>query len=362
MTATAAPARTATTRTTAATPGRVLEHRSAGLDLLRALAAALVVVFHMRTMLVVDFGPLNPVFEGGNSGVFIFFALSGYLLYKPFVKGPSTVDLRTYAIKRAARILPGYFVALAVLVAISRNHLFFEHPLSYLTISSSYDVAMRGFLGVAWTLSAEVAFYVLLPVIARLVAGREIVRLLEIMIASICLNLIHRLLLNDANLWLIGSFPVVAYAFIPGMILAVIEVKHPALFPRLAGPAALAIGIGLVLLGCVQMADPVAIPSGVGTAFLMGWLLQHRVPGGRALAFAGGASYALYLWHRDLFIVVGIWGLPIALIGAALSWALIERPVLDRAHRISKRWRAAPPAEPASEPKDSAAIQSAATS
>ena len=40
----------------------------------------------------------------------------------------------------------------------------------------------------------------------------------------------------------------------------------------------------------------------------MGWLLHHRVPGTRALAFLGGASYAMYLWHRDLMISFGVVG------------------------------------------------------
>jgi peptidoglycan/LPS O-acetylase OafA/YrhL len=322
--------------------GRVLDHRSAGLDLLRAAAAVLVVLFHMRTMLVVDFGPLNAVFEGGNSGVYIFFALSGYLLYKPFVRGD--VDLRSYSLKRAARILPGYFVALVALVLLTGNHLFFEHPLSYLTISSSYDIPMRGFLGVAWTLSAELVYYVLLPFIARAVAGRELTRLLMIGIASICLNLLHRLILSGSTEWIIGSFPVVAYAFVPGMLLAVLEVKHPATFRRFAGDGWLVIGMLLLVIGCIQMADPIALPTGAGTVLVMGWLLHHRVPAGRALAFAGGASYALYLWHRDLFVAFGIVGLPIALIGSALSWAFVERPVLDWAHRVAQRWRPLSPA------------------
>jgi peptidoglycan/LPS O-acetylase OafA/YrhL len=336
--------------------GRAIHQRSVGLDFLRTLAAVLVVVFHMRTMLVVDFGPLNPIIEGGNSGVLIFFALSGYLLYKPFVRGD--VDLRSYTLKRVARILPGYFVALVALVLITRNPLFFEHPLSYLSITSSYDTAMRAFLGVAWTLSAEVAFYVLLPVIARLVQGRELARLLEIGIVSISLNLIHRLLLSDANLWLIGSFPVVAYAFIPGMVLAVIEIKHPGAFGRLAGALALTIGIGLLLFGCLQQADPIALPTGIGTALVMGWLLQHRIPGARPLAFAGGASYALYLWHRDLFIAFGVWGLPVAIVGSALSWSIVERPILDWAHRLARRWRISP----TQEPQDTVAVRPAATS
>jgi peptidoglycan/LPS O-acetylase OafA/YrhL len=315
----------------------MVENRSAGLDALRAFAAVLVVVFHLRTMLVVDFGPLNPVIEGGNSGVFIFFALSGYLLYRPFVRG--NVDLRSYAIKRAARILPGYFVALVALTILTGSQLPIKHPLPYLSMTSSYDIPLRGFLGVAWTLSAEVLFYIVLPFAAWLVRGREILRLSMIAIVSIILALLQRLALNDGNMWLIGSFPFVAYAFVPGMILAVVQVKHREAFQRLAGWVVLLLGAALVAIGCLHMADPVALPTGIGTALVMGWLLHHRVPGTRAFAFLGGASYAMYLWHRDLFIAFGVSGVLIAAVGAAASWAIVERPILDRAHRLAAGWR-----------------------
>ena len=62
--------------------------RSSGLDGLRALAALLVVAFHLNTVSGVSFGPLDVIIRGGDTGVYVFFALSGYLLYKPFLQGP----------------------------------------------------------------------------------------------------------------------------------------------------------------------------------------------------------------------------------------------------------------------------------
>jgi peptidoglycan/LPS O-acetylase OafA/YrhL len=130
--------------------------RSSGLDGLRAFACLLVVAFHLHTVSGVSFGPLDPVIRGGDSGVWLFFALSGYLLYKPFVQG--SVDLVGYGLKRAGRIVPGYFVALAGLTLITGSRLPIDHPLPYLTMSASYDIPLRGFLGNAWTLAAEVLF------------------------------------------------------------------------------------------------------------------------------------------------------------------------------------------------------------
>lgn len=315
--------------------------RSAGLDALRAAAALFVALFHLRTVLVVDFGPLNPLIEGGDAGVYIFFALSGYLLYRPFVHG--AVDLRSYALKRAARILPGYLVALVSLAILTRNPLPLEHPLPYLTMTASYDIPLRAFLGNAWTLSAEILFYVSLPLIAWLVRGREILRLSMLALASVAIGMVYRLIETPSTDWLSGSYPMVLYAFIPGMLLAVIELHHPAIFRRLVSPAALVGGLVLIGIETKTRGFPIALAAGVGTVLLMGWLLQHRMPAARFLAFLGGASYALYLWHKDLYYAFGPFGLVISAAGAAASWALVERPILTWAHRTSRDWR--PPAE-----------------
>ena len=317
---------------------RGITNRSAGLDLLRAIACALVVAFHLHTVVGVPFGPADAVVAGGDNGVYIFFALSGYLLYRPFIG--RAVDLRAYAIKRAARILPGYYVALVGLTLLTRSALPLEHPLPYLAIAGSYSIPLRGFLGSAWTLSAEVLFYVSLPVIARVARGREATVLGALAAVSIALAVVLRATLAQPTEWLIGSYPVVVYAFVPGMLLAVMERRFAGSFRRLALWPYLVAGAVLVAVGCVLSALPVALGAGLGTPLLMGWLLQHPIPGGArmasALAFLGGASYAMYLWHKDLLLAFGIGGLAIALVAAAASWALVERPVLAWAHAITR--------------------------
>src|SRR5215213_7788005 len=127
--------------------------RHSGLDALRVLACALVIVFHAHTVAGVSFGPLDPFVAGGDTGVYLFFALSGYLLYRPFLT--RDVDLWSYGLKRAGRIVPGYFVALGCLTLLTRSPLPLESPLAYLTMSATYSIPLRGFLGSAWTLSAE---------------------------------------------------------------------------------------------------------------------------------------------------------------------------------------------------------------
>jgi peptidoglycan/LPS O-acetylase OafA/YrhL len=319
--------------------------RSSGLDGLRAFAALFVVAFHLNTVNGISFGPLDPIIRGGDSGVYLFFALSGYLLYKPFVRG--RVDLVDYAAKRSGRILPGYFVALVGLTILTGSRLPLENPVPFLTMTASYDLPLRGFLGNAWTLSAEILFYASLPLLALLPRGREAAILVGLGLASGVLATVHRLDLNEQNAWMIGTYPLVFYAFVPGMLLALLEVRHPFRFHRLRRWPYLALGVAFIVVGAVTSILPVALATGVGTALLMGWLLHRSLPGAHVLSFVGGASYALYLWHKDAFIVFGpLVGLVIALVASGLSWALVEHPILARVHALVARRRVRLPAQP----------------
>ena len=312
--------------------------RRSGLDGLRFFASLFVLLFHVRSLTAVTFGPFDRFIMGGDTGVWMFFALSGYLLYKPFLSKP--VDLREYALKRAARIIPGYYVALGAVVVVTMPALFFAHPLPYLTGTFTYDIPMRSLLGNAWTLSAEVLFYLTLPLLARAARGRETAVLGGLAIASIGLQIVYRATMAQATEWLHGSYPTVFYAFVPGMLLAVLEVRRPDVFRRLANPIYLVLGVLCLALGSVSTILPIPFGTLAGTPLVMGWLLHHRLPFARALAFGGGASYALYLWHKDLLIAFGLPGIALAFAGAALSWHFVERPILARAHELADRWRA----------------------
>jgi peptidoglycan/LPS O-acetylase OafA/YrhL len=317
---------------------RRLDDRNAGLDLLRSIACLLVVFYHLRHVLGMEFGPLNSVFDDGDTGVYIFFALSGYLLYRPFLLAP--VDLRTYALKRSARIVPGYFIALVCLAVLTGSPLPIDHLGAYATLTAPYNLELREFLGNAWTLSAEILFYVALPFVARLVSGGPIPRLAILALVSAAANIVYFAISSPANEWLFGTFPFVFYAFVPGMILAVIEVRDPSTFRRFATPWAGLIGVAAIFLQMQTHGGiPVVLGTGIGAALLIAWLRSVKVPYARALAFTGGASYALYLWHQDMIESFGLLGVLIAVAGAAASWSFIERPVLELAHRLAATWR-----------------------
>lgn len=103
-------------------------NRLLGADFVRA-SACLIVIFHHLTQKIDFRTPLGDadiaqvLANGGTFGVGIFFVLSGFLLARPFWqaldRGEPLPSLRIYALRRAARILPGFWVALTVTFVLS---------------------------------------------------------------------------------------------------------------------------------------------------------------------------------------------------------------------------------------------------
>src|SRR3954454_4417818 len=106
------------------------------LDGLRGLAALGVLVLHVWMFSYGDNGKppkglLDLALGELRLGVQLFFVLSGFLLFRPFVAaaldGAGRVpSLTRYAIRRAARILPGYWLALGASFLLLRH---LEHPM-----------------------------------------------------------------------------------------------------------------------------------------------------------------------------------------------------------------------------------------
>src|SRR6267378_5072491 len=88
--------------------------RQPGLDLLRALAIIVVVIYHTGIM---GFPLPGRVHRFGWIGVDLFFVLSGYLiggqLLAPLARDQS-IKLGRFFARRALRIMPAYFVVLAI--------------------------------------------------------------------------------------------------------------------------------------------------------------------------------------------------------------------------------------------------------
>ncbi|TYB48115.1 acyltransferase [Actinomadura chibensis] len=167
---------------TAAPP--ISGHQNA-FDGLRAVAALCVLVFHVASAAGSMTNPAGArwLYNGGQVGVPVFFALSGLLLYRPWaaavLNGRPAPRAAEYLRKRVFRILPAYWLLIVVyMLTAGRDHA--GDPFTWaslLTLTQTYppDAWWDGDLGPAhlgqiWSLAVEAAWYVALPVTAALLA------------------------------------------------------------------------------------------------------------------------------------------------------------------------------------------------
>lgn len=172
--------------------------RLLGIEGLRAAAALSVMLGHFNLHLVPS-EMLSPVLQKvlnvAGQGLTLFFVLSGFLLFGPFVTAAARVvpfDVLKYFLNRFLRIYPAYlaiFVITALLLGLAYTkavsagdagvegtadtigrmtglgpiaaNLFLVHTLTPWTIKTG--------LGVSWSLTAEICFYLVLPILAAIV-------------------------------------------------------------------------------------------------------------------------------------------------------------------------------------------------
>jgi peptidoglycan/LPS O-acetylase OafA/YrhL len=104
-----------------------------------------------------------------EAAVAIFFLVSGFLLYRPFIAANlagDKVDNRAYAWRRFLRIVPAYWVALTLIALLYGWHYIFtlDNFWRYYGFAQVYSVnTATGGISQAWTLCIEVTFYAFLP-------------------------------------------------------------------------------------------------------------------------------------------------------------------------------------------------------
>ncbi len=154
------------------------------LDGLRAIACLAVLSYHVNFLARVYgiWRPLHGIntliatlIYFGESGVILFFLLSGFLLFLPYVKAllfdSPWPSLRRFYLRRIFRIVPGYFVAV-FLIALFFHPEFLHHShwhdlWLFLTFRMDNTLSQQ-FNGPFWTLAVEFQFYLLLPIISWL--------------------------------------------------------------------------------------------------------------------------------------------------------------------------------------------------
>lgn len=312
--------------------------RVSSLTGVRAVAALLVVLTHAAytTGGYAD-GFAGLVYSRMEIGVPIFFVLSGFLLFRPWVQaaaeGEPAPSVRRYAWHRVRRIMPAYVVT--VLAAYLVYHFRTAGPnpghtweglFRNLTLTQIYtDDYLYSFLhqGLTqmWSLAVEAAFYVALPLLAYVLLvllcrrrWRPAVLLGGLAglaaISPLWLWLVHTAdwLPDGARLWL----PTYLMWFLGGMLLAVLQAMRVRVYAMVCIPLA----VVCYLIASTPIAGaPTTSPAGLGEALaktvfytVIATLVvaplalgdrgvYSRMLASRPMVFLGEISYEIFLIH-----------------------------------------------------------------
>ncbi len=333
---------------------------------IRDYAAAHHALFSLDTVLAY----LTIPFVWGSIGVPIFFVISGYCIHRSHAKRLAAnplyrLDARDFLLRRFIRIYPVLFFALVLTFVLDSASLsFWPHnerlgSLGPWTFVANL-LALQGMVaptygsnGALWTLSLEIQFYALYPLLfavrRRLGAGRTFAVL-------IVLNGVSFLLLERHNIVVFTSYWASWYL---GAWIAEREIKGAAR-PR-AGIVGI-VSMVLLALGCAAPTQYLAFQLwALAFAPVLVMMLQARASGSlamRALETVGAFSYSLYIVHIPIFVFLVswlfdsvkpesiLWSMGFFVIALACAYVfhrLVERPALGMLRRISAR-RAAPAA------------------
>jgi peptidoglycan/LPS O-acetylase OafA/YrhL len=366
-------------------------------DSLRAIAALAIFGTHAYFVLTENAAtPLRQYATRLDVGVYIFFAISGFLLYRPFVRArlrdESAPAVAAYGWRRILRIGPAYWIALTI-VAVWLHMSYVAEPgnaASLYLFGQSYrsgGLAIGG-LPQAWSLCVEAAFYLFLPIYAfamrslpaRTERGRLRTELTGLALLAAAGFAFSALAMANGAVEHFDRFPLhltlpcYLEVFAVGMCIAVLSVwyedrelptwlrpvdRFPGIPWAIALLAFWAVSTRIGLNGrdgeSVTTAQYVG-RTGLYTVVALGVVvpavfgdqargLVRRLLANRVLLWIGLISYSFFLYHWAVVIKVDGWNVPaggvvafvMSLAIAAASYYVIERPALTLKRLVKGR-------------------------
>jgi len=311
------------------------------IDGIRFLAIILVILFHLhgyfigKSAIAFTDGPANyPLLErllsNGDRGVELFFVLSGFILCLPFAKhyiaGEKKVQLKKYYLRRVTRLEPPYIIAMTGLLLLQL--LMHVHPASVLLPSWLASlIYSHGFIFhhtplltvVAWSLEIEIQFYILAPLLFRVLMLPAVWRRVLLISAIIVMVCLQAAFPAPEGMLTLYSF---AQYFFMGILLAdlYVSAKTLAASANSAGMIAVALMSLLTILYSPikehtgELIDPsrllvarLVFPFAIGTFYFLVMKndIVKKVFSYKFIPIIGGMCYSIYLLHYTIISVFG---------------------------------------------------------
>lgn len=283
------------------------QSRYDGIQFLRFIASALVVLTHATFYTNERLDRTFPVWPLGAVGVDIFFVISGFVMMissQHLIQQPG--GWKEFTARRLVRIVPMYWLAttvkLGILLLVPALVLHAQLDparimLSYLFLpTTNVDGRFEPLLGVGWTLIFEMFFYFCFALALRFRLN-VLAFVATVMIACTAISLFRQGTWPAATMYF---DPIVLY-FLLGMVMAALPRQRGRSAPLVAGTVLIALTACLLLTdvggefqerGWLRMA---LVATSVYLVILAEPVVQGRIP--KAFLYLGEISYVLYLFH-----------------------------------------------------------------
>jgi peptidoglycan/LPS O-acetylase OafA/YrhL len=308
----------------------------------------------------------------GWLGVDIFFVLSGFLIGRIILaECEKPAFFTTFYIKRAARILPIYFVVIGItlfLSALLAGRSWSDTPFPaavYVTFMTNFAMVFSNGGGVwlkpTWTLAVEEQFYLLLPLLIFMASRR---RLATILISLWAGATLFRFFVHGNPNAALTLLPARMDLLLAGVLLALaqqsIDLRSHLKLLRIAALTGFVALLGIVVIsptsGFTLVGPSVA---SIGITCYMAAIINGAPEGKRyrsaVLCWFGQISYGLYLIHQPVAgilhgllldskpdiaspaaFAVTILAVILSIGLAAVSWRWLEAPIIAYAKRNTR--------------------------
>lgn len=362
------------------------------LDVLRLVGALCVLTTHVAFQTGEYFrnGLLGALLARLDIGVAVFFVLSGFLLSRPWwasaAAGTAPPRVGRYALKRLLRIWPVYLVTVGVALAVvpgNEGAGAADWVASAVLLDTYVDNTLPYGLTQMWSLSVEVAFYVVLPALMWIATRRSqprsgVVLLVGMVVLSVAWIVLLAPALDGLREWAPGLWlPGYLSWFAAGMWLARTHARQHAGEARSSWAVSLGgqpgacwtAALGLLLVAATPVAGPILLEPGTIAQSVTKTLLYaaiglfvvaagvwspaggvfRRAASARVLRHLGHVSYSIFCTHLivlalvqermdyDLFsgrfLLMWVLTLGLTLAVSELTYWLVERPGMSLARR-----------------------------
>ena len=346
---------------------------------LRAIAVLLVVLYHAGI----------PGLTGGFVGVDVFFVISGFLITRQLdreVEKSGRLHFGKFYARRIRRLLPIATVVVIATLLVGRAVLPFTQVISLMhdaiyasTYSINFHLASIGVqyqnataapsaLQHFWSLAVEEQFYVIWPILIAFAAliGRRRARrpMTAILIIGLCTVTLYLSATLSATNAPVAYFSLQTRAWELGVgALVALTSARLARLPQGAARVLGWLGLATVIGSAFAYNQATIYPGLAALAPVLGTAAviasgMHRNPrtvetallDHAPMQYVGRASYALYLWHWPMLILLPLWAghtLPLyerlEVVLLAFWFAVLSHFLEDAAHRMSwktSRWLA----------------------